>query len=78
MIAGKRNKDLGNKNSLGTSRFVQWQKSVSRWKNTTLDVDGDTDRFVCAYLYGKFIGALDKRAAQGESIWDEWKSSCDR
>ena len=32
--------------SPSTVRFVQAQKSVGRWKNITLDVGGNTDRFV--------------------------------
>ena len=54
------------------------QGHVSRWKKTTLDIDGDADRFACSYLCQKFRKALDKRAAQGRDIRDEWNSGCDR
>ena len=78
----KRNKALGNETSPGTLRFVQAQK-ISRWKNITLEVEGDADRLVCEFLYENFRRAVDKRAAQGKNIRDEWNSgvadkSCER
>ena len=54
-----------NETSTSTFCFVQAQKSISRWENITLEVEGDADRFACECLYEKFRKALDKRAAQG-------------
>ena len=58
---------FGNETSPGISRFVQVQKSVSRWRNIALDVDIDANRFACEYLYERFRKALDKRVAHGKS-----------
>ena len=57
---------------------MQAQKSVKRWKNITVDVDGAADRFACEYPHGKFRRASGKRAAQVKRTRDEWNSGCDR
>ena len=50
----KRAKALGKDTSLGTPRFVQVRYSISRWKNITLDVEGDVGSFACEFLYEMF------------------------
>ena len=52
-LLGKEDEALGNGNSPSTSSFVQAQKNISRWKNITLDVEGDTDESACELLHEK-------------------------
>ena len=57
---------------------MQAQKRVNRWRDITLEVEGDADRFACEYLHEMCRTASDKGAAQGKNIRDEWNSGCDR
>ena len=74
---GKRDKSLGNETSPCTYKVRASANSISRWKNNTLDVECDADRFACGLLYERYWKALDQRAAQGKNIKDEWNSGCD-
>ena len=58
--AGKREGPLGIRQRLAFLRLLLAQRSASRWKNITLDVDADTDRFTCEYHQEKFSGAWTK------------------
>ena len=40
-LLGNKDEALGTQTSLSTLRFVRAQKIISRWKNITLDVEGD-------------------------------------
>ena len=57
---------------------MQVQKRVNRWRDITLEVEGDVDRFACEYLHEMCRKASDKGAAQGKNIRDEWNSGRDR
>ena len=52
-----------------TLRFVQAQKTISRWKNKTLEVEGDADGFACELLQenreGLWTERLRKTRASG-------------
>ena len=76
-MLGKKVKALGNETSLSTSRFAQAQTSTSRWKNITLDVEGDADRFACELHPGIYRKASDKKAAHGKHSKDEWNTGGD-
>ena len=75
---GKRDQALRNELALSKLRFVQVQKRISSWKNITLEVEVDADRFACGFLYENLRRTSNKRVAQGKSLRDEWNSGCDR
>ena len=56
-------------NNAPLTRFVQAQKNISRWKNKTLDVEGDAYGFACELLQENWEGlwteGLRKARASG-------------
>ena len=65
--------------SLGTLRFVQAQKKISRWKNITIDAEGDADMFLCDLLFENFFAKPQTKGLRtGRTSRTSGTRGCDR
>ena len=53
-VAGKKDKAFSKGTLPSLLRFVQAQKSISRWNNITQEVEGDADRFACELPHERY------------------------